>query len=517
MPTVELFKLNDPFVVIDIKNADTTFLLDRFISYSYSYNKKKRDSATFSFFDEDRAISNGTYLSINDVWVVRWGWQSSLLSPIVYLVLKKWSTNFDISIPLINCELVVTKGKAKLDEVGKYKEGKNWGKLNSSDIAKRIAKKYGLKSDVDDSDDKEDIDYYQPVGISDYAYLQFLADEINFEFKIDGNRLYYKQTSFTTSLKHKFVYLPDEDDVGNTLISFNPEVKVIPKNTKTTGSDSKGVDGKITSLGKLNKAQLEELNETLKITNAAEAQANLFVEQRTNKLLASQYVLAKNFSEKGLLSPDTLQSAFNAVDATSDLSYARTQEQQIKTGSLELLELLQEGIYNSNVKKPNEDAKDCKPKNDTSPNKTEEKKAYLELGLDDERSENLVTPVEDIIPSVSSEKKRKKIACAKNTAKIEKAVKANLETLGLPFLKDRDNISILGVGTKFSGIWHITECTHTLSTSYTTTIELKKGSIKSKKSKDKKKTNTSSDVAVKEEYVLELGLNDARSEVIKKK
>lgn len=517
MPRIETHLLIEPFVILDIPNVNTEFLLERLISFSYTYAKKKRDHGSITFEDEDRDITNGSMLGINEVWTVRWGWEGYTLSPVVYMTLKKWETTYDTGFPIVTCELVVTKGKAK-QEFGKYKKGKNWGKKHSSEIAKSIAKKYNLNYDIDESNDKEDIDYYQPIGVGDYEYLQFLSDEIGFEFKIEANKLYYKERSYDSNLKYQFWHYPDNEVLDNVLISFKPEVKVIPKNTKTTGNNPKELEKKKASVSKQDKSKLEALNKDLIITDEAIAISKKAVAQKNNQLQQADAYLKKVIQDEGIASPNVILAAKASFDAGKDLGYAISQDRKIRMGAAEILSYYQNEDYMTNISTLNGDAKDCKPSSaKTSSTKEEEKQAYLQLGLDNERSENIIEPVENTLSSTSSDSKRSKIACAKNREKTEKSVKADLECLGLPFLKDRDNISIIGVGPKFSGIWHIVECTHSIGADYKTTCELKRGVLNTKKSKTEKKTNKASDTALKEEtYVLELGLDDARTEVLKK-
>lgn len=519
MPQVELHKLVRDFVIINIPGKSTEVLNDAIISFSYSYNRKKRDSASITLLDEGRKISEGGLLYIDSTWLIRWGWEGYLLSPVVYCSLKKWETAFNQEIPTIVCELVTTRGKAQFtDELGVKREGRAWGKKSSSDIAKTLAKKHKLKYDIDESDDKGDEDFFQPVTMSDYAYLTFLANEIGFDFKITDRRLIYKARAKGTAVRHKFVYMPAGEET--LVLNFSPEVNTVPKNTKASGSDTKKLNDKVVSAA-LPGNQAEGnalLLETITKNDVFLNQAQVYVDSQTQKVIQAQKKVDYLTRTTGL-SALTKAAYEELFDGKHGLADALKTQTYFTDAATEFLTDAQNEAYQLNAKGANADAKDCKPKHgggsETKP--TPAVAPSVELGLADERYEK-INPgsVESVLPVAGgSAEKRQKLACAKHREKVEKSVKATFECLGLPFIHERDDLLFVGFGTKFSGIWHVHECTHTFP-GYTLTCELRRGPSKKKNSKNKKKANeASSTTAVEEtEYVVELGLNDYRYEKI---
>lgn len=82
---------------------------------------------------------------------------------------------------------------------------------------------------------------------------------------------------------------------------------------------------------------------------------------------------------------------------------------------------------------------------------------------------------------------------AKNSAKGKvktsamTAIEAEAETIGLPYLKARETITIENIGKKFSGEWRITKVRHEISSSgYTCSLSLAKNNF----SGGKKNTST---------------------------
>ena len=525
MPKVELYRLQHQFVSINILGKDTSLLNSRRISYKYSYNHKKRDDVSISFLDEDRALTDGDLLYINSNWSIRWGWEGYLLSPIVNVRLKSWNTVYNAEIPVLNCEFVVTKGDPVLtDEAGLKRQGKMWGKKNSSDIAKAIALKLKLKYDIDESEDKEDVDYFQPIMMSDYAYLEFLSSEIGFDFKINNDRLYYKKRDETNAVSHIFVFMPDSGD--SVALEFKPDVKVVAKTTKPVGAEvqksaDKVVDGYPPVASKEQIAAVDLLTETLASNDKLLGLADTFLASEQTKVITAQKVFDTYMRTTGP-SPLTTAAAKVLFDRQAGLAYAHKNKAIFVDAATEYLLDTQKAIYDLNHKTENGDAKNCKPSGAEEPGTEAPKqdiKYSVEIGLGDARTEKLVVEgVESTLAMAGSGAKKAAVACAKNKEKTEKAVKASLSCIGLPFLKERQNILLVNYGPKFSGIWHISECTHTLDTGFVVEMELKRGAIKTKKSKDKKKANeAASDMVVKEpSYVVEIGLNDQRYDKIRR-
>ncbi len=94
-----------------------------------------------------------------------------------------------------------------------------------------------------------------------------------------------------------------------------------------------------------------------------------------------------------------------------------------------------------------------------------------------------------------------------------RAIEAEAETIGLPYLKARDTVTIENIGEKFSGDWRITKVIHKISKSgYTCSLSLAKnnfggGSNKKVNSAPKAGANTKSNNATPVNEVKSSGTN----------
>ena len=79
-----------------------------------------------------------------------------------------------------------------------------------------------------------------------------------------------------------------------------------------------------------------------------------------------------------------------------------------------------------------------------------------------------------------------------------KSIEAEAETIGLPYLKARDTVTIENIGKKFSGSWRITKVRHQITNSgYTCSLSLAKNDHSgTKKAKDTPKKSVSSGCTV---------------------
>ena len=72
-----------------------------------------------------------------------------------------------------------------------------------------------------------------------------------------------------------------------------------------------------------------------------------------------------------------------------------------------------------------------------------------------------------------------------------KSIEAEAETIGLPYLKARETITIENIGAKFSGEWRITKIRHNISSSgYLCTLTLAKNDHSSAGNTKKKNANS---------------------------
>lgn len=115
----------------------------------------------------------------------------------------------------------------------------NWGRRPTSQIASSIAKRYGLRPFVQDSDDARPQAYVQPAGVGDYDYLSRLATDIGWDFYVDGDELHYEPYAINAEPVGVYRFFTDR---RGPLLSFTPAVKTArPPNVAVGGT---GADGR---------------------------------------------------------------------------------------------------------------------------------------------------------------------------------------------------------------------------------------------------------------------------------
>jgi phage protein D len=113
---------------------------------------------------------------------------------------------------------------------GKQKGGRRFKNIRYSEAVEERAKDYGFKTDVDQSPDTPS-DFIQKVGMSDYDFVQGLANLTGFYFWVDGDEkgkwtLHFKDPEkWDGGQERKFKFEYNIGDMS-TLFTFNPELLV---------------------------------------------------------------------------------------------------------------------------------------------------------------------------------------------------------------------------------------------------------------------------------------------------
>ena len=172
-------------------------------------------------------------LYIGAKWDVRWGYLHDM-SPLTKFIVKNFEPDFPESGGV----------SAKLSLVGKdwymgrESSARNWGRVNSSDIAHQVANAYSFRNMViEPSNDVRARAYVQPSNVSDFEYLQQLARRINFVCYVDSDTFYYRAEDWDSSPHLELAYYAG--DPVSRLISFKPEVKEPPRaRTRVSGDNA---------------------------------------------------------------------------------------------------------------------------------------------------------------------------------------------------------------------------------------------------------------------------------------
>lgn len=230
-----------PLLLVKVDNQDATDLV-RLIARCEIDEDERRDTEVvmdFSHTDppqvnfensliEDPRLQNGAR------WTIRWGYFDDMSEPLS-LVVSHYEPDFQSSgnLPL-RVILNSTGSRARRDSAPH-----NWGRVNTSDIARSISTKYNFRMDIQDSNDRRNTAYIQPADKNDMRFLQELAQRINFVCYVDGETLVYRESTARTNPIMELAWY--YGDPTTRLLSFKPEIKEPrAQTTRTTTTDEQG-------------------------------------------------------------------------------------------------------------------------------------------------------------------------------------------------------------------------------------------------------------------------------------
>lgn len=182
-------------------------------------------------------------------WAFRWGYFDALSEKVSALVTHfepKFLPNGSIS--------VVLHLHAQSTRLGRDTKSQNWGRVDTSTIAKRLAAKYRLKAQVTSSGDRRRKAWIQPAKVTDIAYLQMLARRIGYVVYVEGRTLVYQPERDAAAPVMSLAWYGAGDH--EILQAFSPKVKALPRRRTKAGSgvgtadaaDAKGTMGKVVAV-----------------------------------------------------------------------------------------------------------------------------------------------------------------------------------------------------------------------------------------------------------------------------
>jgi phage protein D len=117
-------------------------------------------------------------------------------------------------------------------------KARNWGRVTSSYIAEQVASEFGLRADVESSDDERPQHRIQPANVTSYEYLARLAHALNWDFYVENDTLHFHNMKTNEAPSHTFKYFLDG---GGILKDFTPSVKAAkPPATRHAGTNAAG-------------------------------------------------------------------------------------------------------------------------------------------------------------------------------------------------------------------------------------------------------------------------------------
>lgn len=160
---------------------------------------------------DDRRFNEGARFT------VRWGYVNDLSPPRTF-VISRAKPHFPKGgeVPII--EMVAYDLRSV---VNKAINPKNYGKITSAKVAQKIAERYNLYTEIEDSKDDRVQSRVQPGNVTDIQFLMELAKKLNYDFYIEERTLHFHPKRFNLAPTLEFVYFTDGK---GTLIDFDPDV-----------------------------------------------------------------------------------------------------------------------------------------------------------------------------------------------------------------------------------------------------------------------------------------------------
>ena len=201
-----------PVLMLSVDNKDASDLLSVCTSFSFEKRIGKAAKATFEFRNDDRISLMGGPSGRSDprldtgvTWKFRFGYFSDL-SPIHSAYVRKLEPDYSgkrvLRVTLYDSSMYMASSS----------KARNWGRVKSSQIAKKIAERHGLAFEGEDSKDvPADRAFYQAGDMNDFAYLRDLAAMIDFEVIVltSPPKLVYRKKSYDQEPSGVLTYFDD--------------------------------------------------------------------------------------------------------------------------------------------------------------------------------------------------------------------------------------------------------------------------------------------------------------------
>jgi len=459
-------ELRDPIVLIRIGGKPVDELERRRVRFNFHRKHGKPAECKMTFRDTDRALANGALLQPGDVWEIRWGYWGDISAAHV-LTLKSWKPNYDANSARVDIVFRVTRGRKSNSLTKQSRYGtelehtfapKNWGVIQSSEVAKKLARRHNLKFKGSDSGDAlKNAPLIQPGNMSDAEYLQQLAFDIDFEVFVEDNTLFYRSKPYNEAPRRVLWYHGSE----SYLLSFNPQVKIVSESVEPRWAKSAQL--------RLKKVQAtKKVVDIAAVGQIAGAFGSIFgIDQSIINNASEAILTSPGFSGSvptGNSQPGTegVVGFSTAVKALEDLGKEH-EDMVANSGIVGAGPGVEKGTWNIN----GFDANASKIQVDTR------SKAASTV--------KIVAP-DDALTA--------KIAAAPVKRKIDKAVTADATVIGSPRFRNRTNLRFEGVGRRFSANWYVREDDQSIdeSNAYVVKLKLKRGSLDDTQGPKVKKT-----------------------------
>jgi phage protein D len=237
-----------PVLLLSINDKPANDLLRITTSFTHKRSIGKSAETKWVFRNDDRTLCDDPRMFPNTEWKFRFGFTSggfaNDISAIKQGFIREVAPVYDqkrtVTITLYDALLNMSTKSS----------GKNWGRIQASDIARALAKKHNFLFAGDDSKDVPKKAWIQPSDVNDVRYLRDLAAQTDFEVFVDGSppTLFFRKKPYGNSPKAILIYYNDPTEFS-FVKRFAPKVKSLgPMQAGVTGTDAeKGKGDKKTS------------------------------------------------------------------------------------------------------------------------------------------------------------------------------------------------------------------------------------------------------------------------------
>jgi phage protein D len=269
------------FIEIDGRTAD--FLIPHVAKFEYKDSAKKADELTITLNNKGLLWQDDFRFARGSTIKTRFGYPGMRMSDIKTLTVVEAGLRLDDELPVFEIK-AHDKDRTRLTKKGVGSEAeskaKNWGFIPSSGIAAAIAKRYGLKADVEDSKDARKEFRIQPANMNDYEAMGQLAKTLNWEFYIEAGILHFHPHRMQSAPMSEYNYYSDQT---GQVIEFSAELKLKkPGKTGKAGANPQNgtapagdADAKTTGEGKAGKYAIIALDRGAVYIPTAETDPNV--------------------------------------------------------------------------------------------------------------------------------------------------------------------------------------------------------------------------------------------------
>lgn len=208
-----------PVVVLQIDGKPADDIVQLMTSFTFDDDIKKLPHAKMSLVDPHGTLLNDSRLNLETVWSIRFGYPSDMSRAQDFRLAyyePKFPENYAPTVDVTLLHSAVSMQKVS--------SGRHWGKIQSSEIARRIAARHKLKAKIEASNDAQTA-YTQPHTVKDFEYLNQLADRIDFEFFVDQDTLFYRSKDLARREPPRATFVYGGANQVSMLKEFHPTIK----------------------------------------------------------------------------------------------------------------------------------------------------------------------------------------------------------------------------------------------------------------------------------------------------